>query len=62
MYSDFIRGNVSTETMIKLVTDLVAGRLTCHVEKEYPFSLDGVRQAQVELSQGHTRGKRIVII
>lgn len=48
--------------MIKLVNDLVAGRLTCHVEKEYPFSLDGVRKAQVELSQGHTRGKRIVII
>jgi NADPH:quinone reductase-like Zn-dependent oxidoreductase len=62
VYSDFIRGNVSKETMIKLVNDLVAGRLTCHVEKEYPFSLDGVRKAQVELSQGHTRGKRIVII
>lgn len=62
VYSDFIRGDVSKETMTKLVNDLVEGRLTCHVEKEYPFSLDGVRKAQVELSQGHTRGKRIVII
>lgn len=62
VYSDFIRGDVPKKTMTKFVNDLVEERLTCHVEKEYPFSLDGVRKAQVELSQAHTRRKRIVII
>lgn len=58
VYSNFIYGN--PDKTIELVNKFVRGQFVCHIDTEYSFSLDEIRQAHVDLSQGHTRGKRIV--
>ncbi len=58
--SQFVYGN--RDKMSDLVKAFIHGQFVIHIEKEYSFTLDEVRQAQVDLSQGNTRGKRIVTI
>ena len=52
-------GRLYTSELFRLVSE---GKLKVQVHKEYPFSADGVRQAQKDLTAGQTVGKLLIKI
>jgi NADPH2:quinone reductase len=45
---------------IKLFDLISRGIIKIHIHKEYPFTVEGVRQAQEDLAGGKTVGKLVV--
>jgi len=45
-----------------LFTHLSNGTLKPHIHKEYPFTPEGVRDAQTDLTGGKTTGKLVIKI
>lgn len=44
----------------KLWSLVESGTLRATVHREYPFSAEGVRQAQIDLTSGKTAGKLVI--
>ena len=38
-----------------------AGKLRVHIDKTYPFSLDGLKAAHLDYERGPNRGKRVIV-
>jgi zinc-binding oxidoreductase len=49
-YEDFLK-------ISELVSD---GKIQIHLDKEYDFSIEAIREAYRDLETGHTRGKRVI--
>lgn len=47
----------------KKVFELIAdGMLKIHIHKEYPFTVEGAREAQTDLVSGKTVGKLVISV
>ena len=44
----------------ELFGHLLNGTLRPHIHKEYPFTVEGVRDAQIDLTSGKTIGKLVI--
>lgn len=56
----FIWGDTSSRTRSEVVDLYAKGKLKIHVDKVYPFSLEGVKTAHTDFEKGPNRGKRII--
>lgn len=56
----FIRGDTSSETRASIIDLYSNNKLSIHVDKIYPFSLEGVKTAHTDFEKGPNRGKKII--
>lgn len=58
--AQFIRGDLRPETLRAIVALYADKKLKIHVDKIYPFSLDGIKASHKDFEKGPNRGKRII--
>lgn len=60
--ANYTMGMVSPEDMAKVFAMVKEGSLKININKIYPFTLDAVKQAQLDFEQGPNRGKRLIVM
>ena len=54
-------GDLSPEAVRGFLGLFLAGKLRVHIDKTYPFSLDGLKAAHLDYERGPNRGKRVIV-
>ncbi len=57
----YSHGFITIEELENVEKLYVEGKLDITIDKEYPFNLDGLKQAHYDFEFGHNRGKKIMV-
>jgi len=56
----FIWGYLRPETLLRLIDYYDKGIIKLQIAETYPFGLEQMKKAHVDLAARHTRGKRLI--
>ena len=58
--AEFVRGDLRPETLLRLIDYYDKGIIKLQIAETYPFGLEQMKKAHVDLAVRHTRGKRLI--